>query len=527
MKFLPFLLLFPIVASAQVFSDDFDIYQTAADLQMRYRIDQPVAIDTTYRQSGAQSLRLNGNTEILLRAPVQNAGRLELSLFSEGVGTWGLAVYEAQNINADPARDEDWIELDALKTVRTDRDAFTTNTLKINRTGSTLLRLRFELRGNASGSYLYADNLLLKEITPEARRALEAERERQRIREDRQRALQEFGRNQNFSNARELVEGYERAYEERIKSLAMLYRNTEVIELISGTAASLGEFNQLSNPLEYEKYDDLKGRLFPQLDPIDTLYYMDEVEGKIRNFFERIRNPLNLVVGIGDVITGGGISKVINNFKALVTKAYGTERLTAFVKKPDLTLVRQQQSVGIKLYKEAQLFFAEIEAQNERALKLNRDILGIYVAGGDLNQRILETATDYFKLAQIPLDENALVALGKNQNYDRFNAEVRSAFQLLLGDESNLNTRQLTFRLRELDVYFQKIDELIEDYQRLANEMSSFYSDFNKGLDPECPYTNVNETDRNEWRTRVLQLRNRLEDLESRFNRAYLDVEFR
>ena len=529
MKILTTLLLCALTtaAFAQVLNDNFDRYQSANELSMRYRLDQMVRLDTNFRQSAPQSLRLNGTTEFVIQTPLRNAGRLEVSLFSEGVGTWSLTAFAAKGFNADPTRPDDWTQLDALRTVRTDRDAFTTNTLKINRTENTLLRLRFELRGEANGSYLYVDDLLVKEITSEARAAIVAEQERKRIQQERQAALEQFAVNQNYSNARELVSGYEVAYAERIRSLARLYRNTEVIELISGTAASLGEFNQLSNPLEYEKYDALKAQLFPQLEPIDKLYYMDEVEGKIRNFFDRIRNPLNLVVGIGDMFTGGGISKVINNFKALVTKAYGPERLAAFQKKPDRALVNQQQQKGIKLYKEAQQFFSEIEAQNERALKLNRDILGIYAAGGELNRQILSVATEYFKLAQIPLDEDGLVELGKNQNYARYDADIRAAFQLLLGDETNLNTRQLTFRLRELDVYFQKIDELIRDYQRLANEMSSFYSDFNKSLDPECPYTDVTEADRAEWRTRVLQLRGTLDDLEQRFNRAYLDVEFR
>ena len=520
-KLSAFFALFLAVASsfAQLIQDDFEHYYSPGSLNRFWMMGDHIAVDTTFARSGKFSLKIERESYAVYRLPNRRLGKLGFSMKSLGPGVWNVHI--AVGTGLDFTSKDNWKVIDNFTTEPGVSD-FITKTTDINTLDLVFVRLSFEPVG-VTGP-LYVDDVVLQEISKEAEAIIKQEQQLEELREERAKHFQQMMENTSYSDARRLVKSYEALYLKRVKTLSMLYDKSNMIKIVSGTASTLGDFNQLSNPLRYQKYEQLRRMLFPKLEPIDTLFYSDQVQGKLQSFFKKIENPLNIAIGVGDVFTGGAVSKVVDNFKSLITKGFSTERLTTLVSKK---LLDSERKNGLTLYIEAKSFFEDIEEQNQRTLVLNKKIADIYHNSKALNDDVLKLFVDYLAYTKIVANRNVIIEYSKNQQYGQFKAQVEAQFAVVLGKESTFNKDVITDYLKEIDVFIQRIDMQIAAYNELSNQLSSFYADFRTEISRPCPFRNVTETDRLLWDSNVLRIGNTLKDVQGAFNESYTEVNFK
>lgn len=505
---------------AQLLHDDFESYELSPRINLRWKAGKHIELDTSYVRSGRQALRIDKESSLIYKTPVERLGRLSFSMLTQGPGVWNVVVSVSRSLDFDDNRAWERIETFATNPSLVNYSA---RTAEINRLEQHFVRLSFEPIGLTTP--LYLDDIHLAEISPEAENILREALREERLRQQRKADFDQLILSASYSDAKRVAASYEQLYRSRVKSLAMLYDKSNMIKIVSGTAATLGDFNQLGNPTRYEKYRQLQATLFPKLEAIDTLFYADQVKGRLETFFKKIENPLNIAIGIGDVFTGGAISKVVDSFKGLITKGYSTQRLESLgLKSKALELERHK---GIRLYLDAKEFFEDIEAQNERSLLLNKKIAEVFNESKNLNDEVMKLFIDYLAFAKIEADNNRIIELAKNQDYKTLDRPIADYFAQELGDAKSFNKDRLSNRLKDIDQHLQRIDQQIAAYNRLSNQLSSFYADFKKETERPCPYRNVSATDRQTWDSNVLRLQTTIGEVESAFNRSYLEVNFK
>lgn len=477
--------------------------------------------DTTYARNGKQSLKIPESGNLIYQMPLSKVGKIEFSLKARGAGGWNITVSTSTIANFD---DElAWKKIETFKVdIAQDDKIFDTKISTINAFDRTFIRLSFEKIGE--GSVLYVDDINVVQISGDVEAKIKSEIAEEKNRVDRERHFKNLLESANYDDARTLVDSYEHTYDKRIKTLSMLYDKTNILKVVSGTASALGSLNQLSNPTQYEEYQRMTKSLLPKLQPIDTLFFGDQVRNKIDNFFRKIENPLNIITGIGDLFTGGGISRIVDNFKGLITKGYSAERLEALGFKKDKLI--EEQNNGMKLYNRARQFFDVIQEQNDKNMVLNKRIYEIYQNSKQLNTEILELYVEYLRYAKVVANKNTIDDLTKNQNYSQFDTEIHTHFSNLLGKKEQFDKYQITGQVKELDVLFQRIEMFVVDYDKLSNQMSSFYSDFKNNVDKDCPFRNVSANDQARWETEAQKILGTLTEVEQTFNTSYTKVDF-
>ncbi len=514
------LLLVSVGGYAQLLEENFENYTSTPRLNMQWNKGQYIELDTNFYRSGKQSVKISKESFLIYRIPYDRLGKFEFSMMTKGPGVWNVNIAVSSEMNF--SNEKAWETVETF-TSELGLSTFDSRTVDINRLEQHFVRLKFEPVGTATP--LYVDDVVLYEISREAEAIIREEKREERLRQERKQDFDQLMESASYSDAKRVVRSYEKIYRSRVKSLSMLYDKSNMIKIVSGTASTLGDFNQLSNPVRYQKYQQLQGMLFPKLESIDTLFYSDQVNGRLDGFFKKIKNPLNIAMGIGDMFTGGAVSKVVDSFKGLVTKGFSTERLDmlGYSKRE----IRQEKKKGVRLYLEAKDFFEDIEAQNERTLILNRKIFDVYRNSKSLNNDVMKLFVDYLGMAKIVADKNKVIEVSKNQDYKSLDKEISAYFQEVLGSRKSFNKDRLTSRIKEIDAFMQRIDIEIAEYNKLSNQLSSFYSDFRKEVERDCPFRNVTDSDKALWDSNVKRIKSTIQEVERSFNESYIEVNFK
>ncbi|MBL7784756.1 MAG: hypothetical protein JNM36_02525 [Chitinophagales bacterium] len=479
------------------------------------------AIDTTYRRNGMSALRVQESGSVVYQLPLNKVGKIEFSWLARGSGSWNVMVMSTSSTNFD---DENvWKRIESVKIdVAQNMAIFETKTVSIHSLDRIFVRLLFEKIGDG---VLYVDDINITPISSEMEAKIKSELAEEKNRIEREKHVKTLIETANYDDAKVLMDSYERLYQSRIKTLSMLYDKTNIVKVVSGTASALGNLNQLSNPTKYEEYQKITQSLLPKLQPIDTLFFGDQVRNKIDQFFQKIESPLNIITGIGDLVTGGGISRIVDNVKGLITKGFSTERLEGLGFRKEKLAEEQQQ--GIRLYNKARVFFDVIQEQNDKNMVLNKKIYEVYENSKALNHEILHLYIAYLNFAKIAADKNLIDDVTKNQDYQHFANDSNLYFSSMLGTKDKFDKYYLTGQIKELDAMFQQINYRIEDYDKLANQMSSFYSDFRNTVNQECPFKNVSSKDKMMWETEIKRIQMIIAEVEQTFNTAYTKVDFK
>lgn len=504
---------------SQLFEDSFQSYKSKKELSYNWIISSDFDLDTVV--SKTKSIKITTLSTMLLKVPKMKLGKAELRIFTKGIGLWNIEVYTGSSIDFDDS--SNWTKVNEIKIISPTNN-FNTNTIDINKVKNTFVKFRFST--DSDNTELYIDNVVIKKITKEAEEEIIAELQQKKLKQEREKDFKSLMTKESYKNAIKLVDSYKLIYKSRIYTIGMLYDKSKAIELVSGTAAALGDYNQLSNPLRYSKFSEFKKLLYSKLEPIDKLYFTDEIEGKLAVFYQKIKNPLNIALGVGDIFTGGAVSKIIGSFKSMIIKGFGTERLKTLYFLP--SKIKQEKNAGILLYNNAKVFFNDIEKQNDITLRLNKEILIIYKNAEELNGKIEQLFFEYFEIMNIVISRNKLLSVIKNQNYNYISNPVDQEFQRLTDYyKTDINVRHISEKVKKIDFYLNKIDNLIKEYEYLSNRMSSFYADFNKLLSKECPYKNLPENDKRYWNLNVNKIKQMIRKAEDNFNELYNDVNFK
>lgn len=483
-----------------------------------WKVTGSLQADTANHISAPNGAKLSGPVTLTSRKVYNQIGKITLGLKSNATpGIWKISIYTSGNTEFTNSRKVGEIVPDF------NNINFSTSVIDVNEIEDRFIRLTFE--PNVTTSPLYIDDIRITPITEEARKKIQTEKEQKELAKVRRADFERLIREENYNDARRLVTNYKDLYVSRIQTLAKLHKNTVAIEMVSGTASTLGDFNQLSNPTNYKKYDEIKKELFPKLDPIDTAFFNDEIENKLNTFFAKMETPLNLVIGVGDLFTGGGVTKVVGSFKGLISTAFRTEHLQAlgFNRKK----IEQERREGLKLYNETKTFFEDFEQQNLQALELNREINMVYRDAENLNHEVKSFFESYMEMAQVPVSEDDFISLSKNEDYNRYDSAISRHFDFLLGDESGFQTQSISLAIKELDMRFSQIDRYITEYEELSNRMTGFYADFDRLLVADCPYQNVTDEDKVYWKSKVTNLQSALSTLREKFKDNYTDIDFK
>ncbi|UZO81716.1 hypothetical protein NBT05_04415 [Aquimarina sp. ERC-38] len=499
---------------SQVLNEKFENYSSRSDLENNWTIEGDYFLEKNFRES--KELRFKNSFSLIHNTPKKGIGKIELKSLITGLNDWEVIVYLEKN-----SVFNDWKEVNRTN-VNKLLDNYSTTTLDFNKIENLFLKLEFISTGEASP--IAIESIIFNKISNEAKQKINYEKqlkEAQVVRED---EIKKFINNKSFNDANELIRTYKEDYKKRVKALTMLSRKSVAIKLISGTASTLGNYNQLSNPLNYNRFKEFKTQLFKNLESIDTLYFNDEIEGRINNFYNQLKTPIEIVKGIGDIFTGGAVSKLVNGFKGLITKGFSTERLiTLGVKKSKL---RKKRKEGILLYTKSNKFFKEIESQNHNTLALNLNILSIYDKTDDFNHRVNNKLKEYLAFENILIDNFHLQEIVKNESHQQFNSEIDSSFVSLLGDKSTFSVSQITNHIKKLDVFFSDTEDLIKEYERISNSFSSYYTDFKTQLEKGCPFSGLDETDQKYWNDNISELIKTTNELQQGFIDNYVNIKF-
>jgi hypothetical protein len=339
---------------SQFFNENFEDYTTLDEVKKEWSIDNTIKFDTENKTNHITSL---GSFSLIQVDPQNRIGKIEIKTKTKGIGIWSISVYTNNTTSSKP---ESWKKINNLNIFHSEN--YSTTTIDINSIEKLFLKFVFELKGESS--QLYINEISYNKISLEAEKNIDHLKRLEAEKIIRDKEITDLIKNNTYNSAKTLMGTYENDYKKRVTALAMLARKSVAIELVSGTASNLGSYNQLSNPLNYDQFKKLKKELFTKLEPIEQLYFNDEIANKTNSFFEKINDPLNFISSVGDIFTGGAVSKLVSGFKSLVTKGFSPERLLTkgFKKKKN----KLEHDKGIELYKNANKFLEIIEQKNPK-----------------------------------------------------------------------------------------------------------------------------------------------------------------
>ncbi len=501
-----------------MFEENFEKYNVKNELKQNWEVSDPnfLLVD---KENASKHLQFNNSFFLIHKNPKNKIGKVKLKTLISGSGKWEVVVYiGGREFN----KSTNWKERSKV-TINNISQVYSTTTLDVN-SNKDILFTKFVFIATGENPVISINNITYQPISEEAKIKIEHQIKLEKNKIVREKEFESFLVDRSYNEARALLNAYKKSYKKRVKALTMLSSKSNAIELLSGTAGSLGNYNQLSNPLNYNKFKNIKDTLFVNLEPIEKLYFEDQIEGNLNRFYERIKKPLDIATGIGDIFTGGAISKLINGFKSLLIKGYSPERL--LFRKIKKNKIREEQNRGVKFYKECKVFFKEIDQQNHNTLALNQNLLSVYQKASRFNKKINIELQNYLTFQNIILDKGNLQDLIKNSAHRDLYPKIDKSFSDVLGTSETFNVYDISNHIKKLDIFFTKTDELIEEYNIISNALSSYYTDFNTRLENKCPFVNLDNKDEEYWNKNIGDLKIVSNELEKKFIDNYVDIEF-
>lgn len=451
---------------------------------------------------------------------VKDPGAIRLKIYPQGLAKWTISA-EISN-NGDFSSDKNW-RIKSSLVVNPGSTTFNSIEIKIDTIGHCFLRVRLVKEGEGK---ILVSEFSLETISEEAKKILITEADERKTAVKRKKEYDNWSKNQNLEDAKTLVsEQYLVTVKNRVKSLGMLIDKSSSIVIVAGTASSLASYNQLSNPYSYEKFDSLERVLTNQLDTLEKVNYQSTVGNKVNTFFDKFSIPLDILKGVANSFTGGGFGLILDGLTNTIAKRYSFERLKAEGIKRS-TKIKLKQDEGIKMIKAHEEFLSSLEKINNKAIGHNSRIFSIYQSTLSFNNEVENLLLDYLNVLNIKYDNVQIRELVKNQDYSAMQNQVEKALSALV-TEDNFNPAKLNQILRKYDDYFIEIDLRIKGYNAIANNLSSYYADFERDLNEPCSIKKLSADDRQKWTTTVTGSIKVLSEVSKKFRDSYVDVDFK
>lgn len=455
---------------------------------------------------------------------IRSPGNLNFEYLAKGGAAWAVEVFTTDQINANDLEDG-WKKhapgLEIKIRENANETVLTTFSKRIRSLGNKYLKIRIsQLAGSGK---LYLGNLVITKVTEQDREIIALDKKLQQIESEKRTVVKRAMKENDFYSGRILIEDYKKNYKARIQTMGMLVGKSISIQLIAEMGAAIGTFNQVANPVNYETYGKLKNDLMPNLDPISKEAYNDQVEGKLVSIFEKLKDPLNLLVGAADILSGGGVSKVIDGFKGMVVTAYSVERIVSLFGKKEK---EERVEKGLELYKEAKEFLNSIEEENKKILVYNRRLISIDQQAEAFNAEVITLLKEYLSYVGVKAEDDVLNRMVANETYAQFDSVIDAHFDLILGNPDTYDAYKIALQGKHLDQLFYQVSELTDNkYQNLSGELTNFYGDIQK-LSEDCPLKRTTPKDQQNWEETIKKVKRMFDGTQEKYSTFFTEIDF-
>ncbi|MEM7369366.1 MAG: hypothetical protein AAF587_12255 [Bacteroidota bacterium] len=455
---------------------------------------------------------------------IRSPGNMTFQYLAQGGAAWKVEVFTTDQINANDL-EEGWKKhgtgLDIKIRENTNENVLRTFSKRIRSLGNKYLKIKIsQLAGSGQ---LYLGNVVITKVTDQDREIIALGRKLEQIESEKRTVVNRAMRENDYQSGRILIEDYKKNYKARIQTLGMLVGKSISIQLIAEMGAAIGAFNQVANPVSYETYGKLKNELMPNLDKLSKEAYNDQVEGKLVNIFEKLKDPLNLLVGAADILSGGGVSKVIDGFKGMVVTAYSVERIVSLFGRKERA---QKEEQGLELYKEAKEFLNSIEEENKKILVYNRRLISIDQQAEAFNGEVISLLKEYLSYVGIKAEDDVLNRMVANETYAQFDDDIDAHFSLILGTPDTYDAYKIALQAKHLDQLFYQVSNLTDTkYQNLSGELTNFYGDIQK-LSEACPLKRATPADQKNWEDTIRKVKRMFDGTQDKYSTFFTQIDF-
>lgn len=503
--------------------ENFDFYKSVDNIK-NWHFSGTVNLDTANSRSKKNCLVLKGNTTMRFigQTKINSIGKVVFSAKTSDGGTCKIITSISETKNADQ------VLVSALhfnKEISADNHFYQTNQLEINKSGRFFFDINFLV---PDGTMLYIDDLLIYEISLDEKIKAGILTEKRIIEADREKAFDNLMKNKDFKDVEKVEEKYRKLYIDKIATLARLSDKTRGIVAINGFASSVGNYVQLSNPMKYDKYKSIRNQLVNNLNPLDTLYLSDELEGKAKQYYEEIKakrssdkisGVLDLAIGVGDMFTGGAVTNLIGGMKKLITSGFSNVR-------GNERKVKEKMNKGVKLYMVAKAFFDDIENENKKAITLLSRYDEVYREAVKLEKDLETIFPKYFNVLNIEVTALDLISLSKNQTYNQYNDKIKNKFTELKGTKSEYDPNKIAEKAKEIDRYIKEMEGFVKRYESISSKTKTIFDDLLRDIPDDCPYEGATQSDKNKWKNNTSEIKRKLTTALSSYDKSFSGVQF-
>ncbi len=421
----------------------------------------------------------------------------------------------------------DWVLLDVIKPTFQQAMFFMKN-LKIPEQAQ---KIRWKIAEYNGGSILI-DNIKINPMTSRQIASLEVDKREKEISAKIFEDLKNASKNEEFDKAKNLIKSLEKKYLKNLFHLQKIYDKASGIYITQKTGELIFKRSEMANPLSYDEFKKWVKSLQNLSDNALKSYLTDlekqfqeqrEKFEKHRAGLKKINHGVNLAINLGNLITGGKLSSIINSFKGIFATCYSKSNLSTLfpIYKEEVisikgrekrkekqytikTLVKNYANIrkidslvrsGKEEYQKLSAFFEIIE--NENTILTNQANLW-KVTNNETNafrREVKNFVKNYIyqvikdtSLVKIDMIEKFLNEDSKSKN--QIVRQINKYFTDFIGEEENFkeydNSRQEEAERIKYNIL--KVEQLAGNYYKTANRFLDLYQNMEIDLQRTNPF---------------------------------------
>lgn len=408
---------------------------------------------------------------------------------------------------------------------------------------ATYIRLRM---AEYLGGTIIIDNIVITPMTNQRIATLEFEKKQKEMSEKIFQDIQEAEEQEEYDNVAKAISGLGQKYISNLNNLQKIYDKASSIYITQKTAELIFRRSEMANPLSYDEFKKWVETL-KNLSDNALKSYLEDLEKqfeeqknsyeKQKQFMRKVNRNVNIAINIGNIITGGKLSSIINSFKGIFATCYSKGNLesiypvyeeeqvtisgrrnqnqivTTLVK--NMTNIRKIDTLlrqGRNEYSKLSAFFEIIE--NENTILTNQANLW-KLTNSETNQfrKELYSFIKYYTYAA--LEDTSHVTndmLDKFLNEDakakkQIEKRIKDYFNSFLGNENSFTgfNQNQEDEIDRMKYNIRKVEQKAEDYYKVANKFFGLYQNLEIDLNRSNPFTQYDKSNKQKYFTQAAE----------------------
>jgi hypothetical protein len=311
------------------------------------------------------------------------------------------------------------------------------------------------------------------------------------------------------NDATKLVADLSKTYVRNLFILQHIYDKASGIQITEKTGNLILERSKMANPSEYNEFDSW-------ISSIDAATKGDTIiKERIADIKSQLQKPaiakaqnvIKFIGNVGNIISGGRLSGVVNSFKDIFSNAFSKSSLSANF--PSLKVLnngkvesytenieaaRQQIVTGLNEYKRMKSFFESIEGENETLVELARRWTEESGATGLLIEDVKKQIVNYIKLTIPTFDEKKSLQNVLTLNTIELNAlelQVKAHFDSYIDKSFSGFTEAQKDQIKDITNHIVDVDQRADQYYETAQSFLNLFGDMEIDLKRSNPFSAV------------------------------------